>query len=183
MLRANPGAAIVYDLISSRVVPERVKELGGKPVVSKVGYTFFCDVMTEARALFGAETAGHTYFRVSDNYYTESAAYAYIILHKFLQKREQKLSELVAPLANRYVQSGEVNLDVGNMDGAIQAVKNKFQDGKMEHIDGISISFDEFWFNLRPSNTEPVLRLRLEGINRDIVDSKCEQIKKIIASY
>ena len=97
--RARAGAAIVYDLISSRVLPERIRELGGEPVVSRVGYTFLYDRMVAAHAAFGAETSGHVYFKVSDTYYTESAAYALVVLMGLLASRGRPLSEMVAPAA------------------------------------------------------------------------------------
>ncbi|HEY9595560.1 MAG TPA: phosphomannomutase/phosphoglucomutase, partial [Spirochaetia bacterium] len=110
LLTRSPGGAIVYDLISSRVLPERVREKGGKAVVSRVGYTFLYDQMVATHALFGAETSGHVYFKVSDTYYTESAAYALAVLLRLVGGKKQPLSALVEPLRTRYVQSPEINV-------------------------------------------------------------------------
>jgi phosphomannomutase len=182
LLARGPGAAIVYDLISSRVLPERIRELGGKPVVSKVGYTFLYDQMVASGALFGAETSGHVYFKVSDTYYTESAAYALAVIVRLLATRARPLSEMVQPLRDRYAQSPEINVEVADKEKAMRAIEQHFPGGKVDRMDGISISFDDFWFNIRPSNTEPLLRLRLEARNADIARAKTAEITGILGT-
>jgi phosphomannomutase len=181
LLASTPGASIVYDLISSRVLPERVAELGGKPVVSRVGYTFLYDQMVAARALFGAETSGHVYFKVSDTYYTESAAYALAVMLRLLADRPRPLSELVAPLRSRYAQSPEINLEVVDKDKAMAEIARRFASGKVDTLDGVSVTFDDYWFNVRPSNTEPVLRLRLEARTAEIARARSDEIKGILS--
>lgn len=181
ILSSSPGAAIVYDLISSRVLPERVRELGGTPVVSKVGYTFLYDRMVESKALFGAETSGHVYFKVTDRYYTESAAWALVVLARLLSRRREPLSKLVAPLAARYAQSPEINLEVEDKARAMERVAREFAGGRIERLDGISVEFPDFWFNLRPSNTEPLLRLRLEARSPEIASARAEEIRRLLA--
>ena len=182
LLARQPGGAIVYDLISSRVLPERVRELGGTPIVSKVGYTFLYDQMVASHALFGAETSGHVYFKVSDTYYTESAAYALAVLLRLLAARNRPLSELVAPLRSRYCQSPEINVEVADKQKAMDAIEKRFAKGKIEKLDGVSISFDDFWFNVRASNTEPLLRLRLEATSAAIAGARTEEIRKILGA-
>jgi len=182
LLAHQKGAAIVYDLISSRVLPERIRELGGKPVVSKVGYTFLYDQMVATRALFGAETSGHVYFKVSDTYYTESAAYALAVILRLLASSGRPLSELVQPLRDRYAQSPEINVEVADKQKAMDEIEKRFASGKIDHMDGVSVSFDDFWFNVRPSNTEPLLRLRLEARNADIARAKTEEIRAILGA-
>lgn len=177
----NPGAAIVYDLISSKVLPERISELGGKPVESKVGYTFLYDNMVESGALFGTETSGHVYFKVSDSFYTESAAYALIVLLKLLQKKGQKLSTLIAPMKLKYFQAKEINVEVENKTDAMLKAEAHFSNCKITKLDGITIEGEGFWCNIRPSNTEPVLRLRLEADNQEIADAKVDEIMKLIS--
>jgi phosphomannomutase len=181
MLGRQPGSAIVFDLISSRVLPERISELGGKPVVSKVGYTFLYDQMVAHRAIFGAETSGHVYFKVSDTYYTESAANALAVLQRLLAVRGKPLSELVEPLRSRYAQSPEINVEVADKQKAMAAIEKKYAGGRFDRLDGLSISFDDFWFNVRPSNTEPLLRLRLEARSAAVAQEKSEEIKRILA--
>ncbi len=182
LLGRNPGAAIVYDLISSRVLPERVRELGGEPVVSRVGYTFVYDAMVEHKALFGAETSGHAYFRVTDTYFTESAAYALVVLLRLLRKHGKPLSELVAPLADRYFQSEEINVEVADKEAVMQRVGERFSasGARIDRLDGVSVEFDDYWFNVRPSNTEPLIRLRLEGRNPGIVAQRVAEVKGIL---
>jgi phosphomannomutase len=181
LLAATPKAAIVYDLISSRVLPERVAELGGRPVVSRVGYTFLYDQMVAAKAIFGAETSGHVYFKVSDTYYTESAAYALAVILRLLAGRRRPLSELVGPLRSRYAQSPEINLEVADKDKAMAAIERRYANGKVDTLDGVSVSFDDYWFNVRPSNTEPVLRLRLEAKTAEIARARSEEIRAVLS--
>jgi phosphomannomutase len=180
LLSEKPGSSIVYDLISSRVLPERIAEAGGKPVVSRVGYTFLYDKMVAEGALFGGETSGHVYFKVTDKYYTESAAYALVLVLRLLARRGEKLSSLVEPLRSRYVQSPEINVEVADKKAAMDRVLARYSSGKVSTLDGISVDFDDFWFNVRPSNTEPLLRLRLEARSREVAAARSEEIKALI---
>jgi phosphomannomutase len=182
LLARAPGSAIVYDLISSRVLPERIRELGGTAVVSKVGYTFLYDQMVASRAVFGAETSGHVYFKVSDTYYTESAAYALAVLVRLLATRARPLSELVRPLRGRYAQSPEINVEVADKQKAMREIERRFSTGTIDRLDGLSVSFNDFWFNVRPSNTEPLLRLRLEATSAEVARARSEEIRKILGS-
>jgi phosphomannomutase len=180
LLARSPGAAIVYDLISSRVLPERIRELGGEPVVSRVGYTFLYDRMVASGAAFGAETSGHVYFKVSDAYYTESAAYALVVLMGLLATRGRPLSELVAPLRSRYFQSPEINVEVKDKQKAMREIETRYAKGRIDKLDGVSVEFPDFWFNVRPSNTEPLLRLRLEAKRAEVAQARTEEIKGIL---
>jgi phosphomannomutase len=156
--------------------------MGGKPVVSRVGYTFLYDQMLATGAAFGAETSGHVYFKVSDTYYTESAAYALAVILGLLAKKDRPLSELVQPLRGRYAQSPEVNIEVADKQKAMAAVEKRFAKGRIDRLDGVSIEFDDFWFNVRPSNTEPLLRLRLEARDAEIARARTEEIRKILGA-
>jgi phosphomannomutase len=180
LLARRPGGPIVYDLISSRVLPERIHELGGRPVVSRVGYTFLYDQMVASKADFGAETSGHVYFKVSDTYYTESAAYALAVVLRLLAARRRPLSELVEPLRGRYAQSPEINVEVADKESAMREIERRFHSGRIDRLDGVSIEFDDFWFNVRPSNTEPLLRLRLEARTAEVARARSEEIRGII---
>jgi len=183
LLAEHPGAAVVYDLISSRVLPERIRELGGKAVVSRVGYTFLYDNMVGSGAVFGSETSGHVYFRVTDRYYTESAAYALAMVLRLLDRRGGVLSSLVDPLRSRYVQVPETNLEVKDKEGALRAVEAAFREGTIDHLDGVSVTYPDFWFNVRPSNTEPVLRVRLEASSRASAEGAASRLRDLLASY
>ncbi len=182
LLSSRPGAAIVYDLISSRVLPERIAELGGRPVVSKVGYTHLYDRMVATGAVFGAETSGHVYFKVSDAYYTESAAWALTAVLGLLARRRSPLSTLVDPLRRRYAQAPEINVEVEDKEAALQRVEAAFPGAKVDRLDGLSIDLGDCWFNVRPSNTEPLLRLRLEARSSDIAASRAAEVRELIGS-
>jgi len=182
LLASRPGAAIVYDLISSRVLPERIAELGGTPVVSKVGYTPLYDRMVAAGAVFGAETSGHVYFTVSDTYYTESAAWALTAVLGLLAQRRLPLSALVDPLRGRYAQAPEINVEVEDKEAALARVEAAFPGAKIERIDGLSVDLGDCWFNVRPSNTEPLLRLRLEAQSADIAAARTAELRGLLGS-
>jgi phosphomannomutase len=182
LLAARPGAAIVYDHISSRVLPERITELGGTAVVSKVGYTHLYDRMVAAGAVFGAETSGHVYFKVSDTYYTESAAWALAAVLGLLARRRAPLSTLVDPLRQRYAQAPEVNVEVSDKDAALRRVEQAFAGARVDRLDGLSIDLGDCWFNVRPSNTEPLLRLRLEARTADIAAARTAELKGLLGS-
>jgi phosphomannomutase len=185
LLSDRPGAAIVYDLISSRALPERISELGGKPVVSKVGYTFLYDAMIREAAVFGAETSGHVYFKVTDSYFTESAAYGLVVLLKLLHKRGKPLSELLEPLRRRYHQSGEINIEIKDKERVLKETERKYRHagGKIGKLDGVNVEFPDFWFNLRPSNTEPLIRLRLEAVSAEVAKQRTEELVKFLEGF
>ncbi len=180
LLAEKKGEAIVYDLISSRVLPERIGELGGRPVVSRVGYTHLYDRMVAEKALFGAEASGHVYFRVTDSFYTESATYAIVLLLRVLKRKNQKLSELVAPLRARYYQAPEINREIADKESAMERVEREFAGSRIENLDGVSVDAGDFWFNVRPSNTEPLLRIRLEAKDKQTADLALARLEKII---
>jgi phosphomannomutase len=180
LLQENPGGTVVYDLISSRALPEWIGEKGGRAVVSRVGYTFLYDRMKGEKAVFGAEASGHVYFRVTDSYYTESAAYAIIMMLRLLDRRGKALSELIAPIGGRYSQAPEINLAVEREGEAFRRIEERYAEHITSRLDGISVSLPDFWFNLRPSNTEPVLRLRLEAVDQEIAAARLNELVLVI---
>ncbi|MBN1797131.1 MAG: phosphomannomutase/phosphoglucomutase [Spirochaetales bacterium] len=182
LLHDNPGGAIVYDLISSKALPEHITACGGKAVLSRVGYTFIYDNMVATSALFGCETSGHVYFKVDDRYYTESAAYAFVVLLKLLEAKQKPLSQLVAPLRMRFYQAPELNLEVNDKQAVLSLIEKQYKDAAITKLDGISIEYPDFWFNVRPSNTEPVIRVRLEAISKECALAQFEKLKKCITS-
>lgn len=184
VLERHPGAAIVYDLISSRVFPETISAAGGIPVKARVGYSNLYEEMVRVGAQYGNETSGHLYFRVSDTFYTESAIYGLGVLLNLVLQRGRPLSELAAPLRARYVQQEEVNirLDGRDPDAALQRVRAACADGRREELDGVSVSYDRYWFNLRPSNTEPLLRLRLEAVDEQALAEATARILELVGA-
>jgi phosphomannomutase len=176
-LKQNPGAAIVYDLRSSKSLAEMIVEAGGKPVKSRVGHVFMKQVMAQHDAVFGGELSGHFYFR--KNFYADSGAIAFAAVLSGLASSNKSMSELIAP-AQRYVQSGEINFEVEDKEAAIDDLKRAFPEAKIEQLDGITIDMKQWWLNVRPSNTEPLLRLNLEGPDRDTVDELVDEISSFL---
>ena len=166
LIGKHPGAAVVHDHISSRVLSERVRELGGTPVASKVGYSFVHDAMIRTGAALGSEASGHLYFRVRNGFFTESSAYALIRILELLNRRKQPLSLLLKPFRERYFRVPEINVSVEDADGIVERIEKKYSAGRIDRFDGLSITFDNFWLNVRRSNTEPLLRVRLEALDR-----------------
>jgi len=160
LLPAEPGAAVIYDLRSSMVVPEEIAKAGGVPVESRVGHSFMKRMLREHGAPFGGELSGHYYFR--DQYCSDSAELAMLFVLRLLSRAGRKMSELVEPL-KRYYATGEVNFEVEDKDAMIVRLEEAFPDGEHAHLDGLTVRYDGWWFNVRKSNTEPALRLNLEA--------------------
>ncbi|MEJ2663258.1 MAG: phosphomannomutase/phosphoglucomutase [Spirochaetia bacterium] len=182
LLKEHPGAGVVYDLISSKVLPDYIARHGGTPVVSRVGYTFIYDTMVAQGAVFGCETSGHVYFKVDDRYYTESAAYALVLLLGLLEKKKKPLSELVAPLADCFYQAPELNVEVKDKQAVLSLIEKTYAEAVSGKLDGISVEYPDYWFNVRPSNTEPLLRVRLEATSKVLAMEKYRQLKELISS-
>jgi phosphomannomutase len=160
MLERHPGETIVHNLICSRVVPEIVREMGGTPVRSRVGHSFIKQVMAETGAIFGGEHSAHFYFR--DNYRADSGIIAAMLVLGLLSQAGEALSQLRRPF-ERYVQSGEINTRVDDPHAVIERVAAAYSDAGQDRLDGLTVDLGDWWFNLRPSNTEPLLRLNLEA--------------------
>jgi phosphomannomutase len=161
MCEREPGAAILYNLISSRVVPETVLAAGGTPIRTRVGHSFIKQVMAETGAVFGCEHSGHYYFR--DNYRADSGLVAALVTLEVLSRAGQPLSQVLAPY-RRYHASGELNRRVdGDPLEVIQAVAERYPPEATDFVDGLTVEGGDWWFNLRPSNTEPLLRLNVEA--------------------
>jgi phosphomannomutase len=177
MLRREPGAAIVYNLICSWVVPEVIREHGGRPVRTRVGHSFIKAVMAETGAIFGGEHSGHYYFR--ENYRADSGLIAGVIALAELSRAETKLSELLAPY-RRYFDSGEINTRVEDAAGRIEEIAARFADGRQDRLDGLTVEFDDWWCNVRPSNTEPLLRLNVEARSQELLYDTTAEVLAII---
>jgi phosphomannomutase len=178
ILKNNPSNKILYDVRCSNIVKEIVEGLGGEAIISRVGHSFIKALMREKDILFGAEYSGHYYLKQGDSYYESS----YFVVFKILEEMKitgKKLSELVEPF-KKYYHSGEINFKVDNKEEIIDKVKSRYIDGKLLTIDGVRIDFDDWWFSIRSSNTEPILRLIVEGKNKEIMKEKLKEIQQII---
>ncbi len=178
-LAKNPGAAIVYDLRSSKVVPETIRKLGGKPVRCRVGHSFIKEKMRQENAVFAGELSGHYYYR--DTGFTDNAMFTMIWMLNHLSSKKTPLSELVAPL-RKYYSTGEINIHIQDKDAIFEKLEHAYRDAKSDHLDGLTIQYDSWWFNLRPSNTEPVIRLNLEADDKQTLEEKKEEVLDKIKS-
>ncbi len=180
LLGAGPGARFVYDLRSSRVVAEVVSEGGAVAVRSRVGHAFMKQNMREQDACFGGELSGHYYFRFPAGYVADDATAAMMLLLWVIDLAGGRpLSELWRPF-RRYHQSGELNRHVDDIPAALERVRRSFADGAADELDGLTVSFSDWWFNLRPSNTEPLLRLNLEAATEEEAVRRRDQILALI---
>jgi len=187
MLRKNPGEIVLHNLICSKAVPEVIVEGGGTPVRTRVGHSFIKQVMAETGACFGGEHSGHYYFR--DNYRADSGIIAALAVLEVLSAANQPLSELRKPY-ERYVASGELNTTVSDPAAVIDFVAQQFAGAEQDRMDGLTVDLtvgemadpnDKWWFNLRPSNTEPLLRLNLEAANQQACQKHVAEIQALIA--
>jgi phosphomannomutase len=179
MLERNPGETIVHNLICSKAVPELVTEMGGTPVRTRVGHSFIKQVMADSNAVFGGEHSGHYYFR--DNFRADSGLIAALVVLQEISKADAPLSEIRIPL-ERYAQSGEINSRVSDPQAVIELVSQHYGDAEQDRLDGLTCDFGEWWFNLRPSNTETLLRLNLEAPDRVTCDERTAEVLNLIRS-
>ncbi len=177
LLTDNPGAKILYDLRSSRSVKEVIEESGGVAHECRVGHAFIKQQMLEEDALFAGELSGHYYFKANKN--GEVSTLAAFTLLNLMAKTDKKISELVHDL-RRYAHSGEINSDVQDKDAVIALLKEKYSDGTLTELDGVKINYPDWWFNVRPSNTEPVLRLNCEAKTQEMMEQKRDELLAII---
>jgi phosphomannomutase len=179
VLRANPGATVLHNLICSRSVPEVITENGGVPVRTKVGHSNIKQVMAETGAVFGGEHSAHYYFL--DNYRADSGIIATMFMLQELSRAQQPLSELRKPF-ERYEASGEINTSVSDAQVVMAEVAKVYSKFPQDWIDGLTVDCGDWWFNLRPSNTEPLLRLNLEASTRDDCDTYVAEVLSLVTS-
>ena len=177
LLKRNPGAPVVYNLICSWTVPEVIREEGGQPVRTRVGHSFIKKVMAETGAVFGGEHSGHYYFR--DNYFADSGLIAAVVALGELSSAGVPLSELLAPF-RRYAASGEINSVVEDPAGRIEAIAARYSDGTQDRTDGLTVEFPDWWANVRASNTEPLLRLNVEARTQELLDERTAELLSLI---
>ncbi len=177
LLEKEPGATILYNAICSKMVPETIEAAGGTAIKTPVGHAFIKPMMKEHNAVFGAEHSGHFYFR--NNWFADSGLIALLVCMEVIGEADRPLSELVAEL-DPYYRSGEINSKVADTDAVMKRIRNHFSNTEPDLLDGISIDFGDWWFNVRPSNTEPVLRLNVEANSPELLEEKTEEVLKII---
>ncbi len=179
ILTRSPNETILYNLICSRAVPELIARKGGKAIRTRVGHAIIKPLMKKYNAVFGGEHSGHFYFR--DNWFADSGLIALMVCLELLSRANRDLTELLK-MIDPYVRSGEINSRVTSIEQKIEEVAAAFPDGEADRMDGLTVQYPDWWFNLRPSNTEPLLRLNVEAADREMLGRKVEQLVKIIRS-
>jgi phosphomannomutase len=177
MLDRERGAKVVHNLICSWTVPEVIREHGGVPVRTRVGHSFIKQVMGETGAIFGGEHSGHYYFR--DNYGADSGLIAAVIALGELSAASDRLSGLLAQY-RRYPSSGEINSRVADPESTIEEIAEVLREGRQDRLDGLTVEFDDWWCNVRPSNTEPLLRLNVEARTDDVLAARTAEVLALI---
>jgi phosphomannomutase len=177
MLKRSPGSAVVYNLICSRTTPESIAAAGGVPVRARVGHSFIKALMRERDAVFGGEHSGHFYFR--DNWYADSGLIAALTVIELLSREGRSLSAVLAPIDTRF-RSGEINSEVADVNATIDKVREHYQDGEIDTLDGLTVEYPTWWFNLRPSNTQPLLRLNLEADSSEELEQRTREVLSLV---
>jgi len=179
LLRKYPGSTILYNLIVSKSVPTLVEQLGGKAVRTRVGHSYIKADMRQQNAIFGGEHSGHFYFR--DNWYADSGLIALLLTLELVSMADQPLSELLKPL-DQWVRSGEINSRVSDVQGKLHALEERYskEAEAVDRLDGLTFDYGDWWFNVRASNTEPLLRVNVEARTRPLMEQKRDEILALI---
>ncbi|HKG10156.1 MAG TPA: phosphomannomutase/phosphoglucomutase [Gaiellaceae bacterium] len=181
VLEKQPGAKVIYDLRASWAVPETVERAGGVPLINRVGHAFIKQRMRQEGAVFGGEVSGHYYFR--DFSQADSGVVPFLLMLELVSRSGKKLSELLKPLRERYFITGELNTPVPDVAVKLQELKERFgPEGTVSHLDGISVEAGDWHMNVRPSNTEPLLRLNLEARSEELMERKRDEVLSVIRS-
>jgi len=179
ILEKNKGAVIIYDVRSSRIVKETIEQLGGIAIRERVGHSFIKARMRKENSIFGGELSGHYYFETM--YTTDNALLACVNVANILRRRNEPLSQLIEPF-KKYRQSGEINFRVEDKKTMMQKLADAFSSGEIDWVDGVTVQFDSWWFNVRPSNTEPLLRLNLEASTDAELSERLNELKRILGN-
>jgi phosphomannomutase len=182
MLAKHPGETILYNLICSHVVPEVVTELGGTPVRTQVGHSIIKKVMAETGAVFGGEHSGHYYYR--ENYRADSGIITALVVLELMSKSDQPLSAMLLPF-QRYADSGEINTEVADPRRTVDAIAEheRAAGASIDRLDGLTVEHADWWYNVRPSNTEPLLRLNVEARTPELCAAHVAEVRALIAQY
>jgi phosphomannomutase len=176
-----PGATIIYDVRASYAVKDTVARHGGRALMNRVGHAFFKRRMREEEAVFGGEVTGHYYFK--ENFYADNGFIPALLILELMSRKGQSLHDLLRPLRERYFISGEINTKVASMDAVqskLDTIAARYQDGHVSTLDGVSVEYPDWHFNVRPSNTEPLLRLNLEGRTFETMEKKRDEVIGVI---
>jgi phosphomannomutase len=176
-LRKNPGKGIAYNLIYSRAVPEFIKKWGGAPIRTKVGYVNIWEEMMKNDGIMGGELSGHFSFR--DSFYTDSGFISFLVLLQIISESEKSVSELAKELSP-YFKLPEINFKIGNKEAVLKKIRERFSDGKQDYLDGVTVEYNDWWFNVRPSQTEPLLRLTIEADSKELLEEKKKELVGLI---
>jgi phosphomannomutase len=180
-LKNNPGATVCYDIRPGRITKEMIEEAGGNPCVTRVGHSLIKKKMLEEDAIFGGESSGHYFYKF--DYGTFEAPVLFVLKFlTYISNQNKPVSEIVAPY-DKYFHSGEINFEVGDKQAKMDEVEEKYK-GRCEisKLDGVTVTCDDFWFNIRPSNTEPLLRLALEAVSKEKMQEKKKELVDLIKS-
>ena len=172
-IEKKPKSTVVYDLRSSRVVAEEIIKHGGTPRRERVGHSYMKKAMRDSHSVFGGELSGHFYYR--DNFYADSGMITLVHVINIVSEANVPISELISPL-RRYHSSGEMNFTVENKQAKMDELTRRYRDGQIDHLDGVTIRYKDWWFNCRPSNTEPLLRLNVETESKELLDEKLAEM-------
>jgi phosphomannomutase len=181
ILANEPGARVIYDVRASWAVPETILRAGGVPLVNRVGHAYIKLRMREEGAVFAGEVSGHYYFR--DFFQADSGVIPFLLMLELVSRRGAPLSEILRPFRERYFITGEINTRVDDVAVKLQEIKERYAgEGRISHLDGISVDADDWHFNVRPSNTEPLLRLNLEARSRELMERRRDEVLALIRS-
>jgi phosphomannomutase len=180
ILAKEDGGNVIYDVRASRAVPETIERAGGTPLMNRVGHAYIKHRMREENAVFAGEVSAHYYFR--DFSQADSGVVPFLLLLELISRRGQKLSEILAPYRGRFFLTGEINTPVADVPLKLQELQERYADGRVTELDGISVDYDDWHFNVRPSNTEPLLRLNLEAESQALMEAKRDEVLDLIRS-
>jgi phosphomannomutase len=182
VLEKQRGGTVLYDVRASRAVPKAIEEAGGTALVNRVGHAFIKHRMRKEDAVFAGEVSAHYYFR--DFWQADSGVVPFLLMLEVISRSGRKLSELLEPFRSRYFLTGEINTPVSDVAVKVQELKERYaaEGGRVSHLDGVSVDFDDWHFNVRPSNTEPLLRLNLEALSQPLMEEKRDEVLELIRS-
>jgi len=178
LLKNNPGGIIAYNLICSKAVPEFISKWGGKPIRTKVGFVNVQEALIKNNGLAGGELSGHFCFR--DNFYGDSAVMALLTLLSAVSVKNKTLSEIISGFS-LYAKTAETNFEVQNKNATLEKIKEKYSDGRQDYLDGVTVEYKDWWFNVRASQTEPLLRLTIEANSEKLLEEKKKELSALIS--
>lgn len=180
ILEKHSGEKVIYNAVCGRIVPETIRQNGGEPICEKVGHAFIKDRMNRTDAVLAGEHSGHYYFR--HNFKADSGILALLLMLEIISEKQKPLSEILEPYL-KYASISETNFEVDDKTKTLQKIEELYSDGEISHLDGLTVNYSDWWFNLRPSNTEPVLRLNMEAEGEELLEEKFEEIRGVIKNH